>query len=103
MNAVTIPVTVGADRRLIIDLPPSTPEGPADVVVVPHGDRSSEAANPAREVARAKLLAADFLTADTHAPDAAVPLSNEALARLGQLSPGARPSEALVMEDRGAY
>ena len=34
MEAVTIPVVVGPDRRLVLDLPPSIPTGPADVVIL---------------------------------------------------------------------
>ena len=35
MGMVTIPIVVGADRRLTIELPPETPLGPADPVIVP--------------------------------------------------------------------
>lgn len=103
MDAVTIPVVVGADRRLVIDLPPSTPLGPADVVILPRPSGARELANPTREAARATLRAAGFLTADIRAPEGTVPLSDAELARLGQLAPGARPSEALIDEDRGRY
>jgi hypothetical protein len=103
MDAITISVVVGADRRLVIDLPPSTPLGPADVVILPRTRGAPELANPTREAARAKLLTAGFLSGDIHAPEGATPLSDNELARLGQLAAGARPSEALIDEDRGTY
>jgi len=103
MEAVTIPVVVGADRRLVIDLPPSTPIGPADVLILPRANGSDEMRRLAREAARARLLAADFLTTDIHAPVGTVPLSDEELEHLGHLPGDARPSEVLVDEDRGTY
>src|SRR5919198_2120359 len=101
MEAVTIPVVVGPDRRLVLDLPPSTPLGPADVVILPRMNAADESTTPARDTARAKLLTAGFLATDIRAPDGTAALSDEDLARLGQLSTGARPSEDLIDEDRG--
>jgi hypothetical protein len=103
MEAVTLPVVVGPDRRLVLDLPPSTPIGPADVVILPRMNAADESATPARDTARAKLLAAGFLATDIRAPEGTAPLSDEDLARLGQLPRGARPSEDLIDEDRGSY
>lgn len=103
MGAVTIPVVVGADRRLVIDLPDSTPVGPADVVILSRTSGESGTENPARDAARAKLLAADFLVTDVRVPEGTRALSDKDIARLGRLAPSARPSEALVNEDRGAY
>jgi hypothetical protein len=103
MESLTIRVVVGADRRLVIDLPASTPLGPAEVVVRPYPDGSGESERSARERARAKLLAAGFLTTDIHAPQGAIPLSSEEIAQLGRLPSGARPSEDLIDEDRGSY
>ncbi len=37
MDALTIPVVVGPDQRLIIDPPPSTPIKPADVAIHARG------------------------------------------------------------------
>lgn len=101
MDTVTIPVVVGDDRRLVIDLPPTTPVGPAEVTIrprVPDGP-----VRPARDAARAALLAAGFLVTDMHAPAEAKPLSDEEIARIGMLPAGARPSEDLVAEDKGPY
>jgi hypothetical protein len=103
VNTLTIPVVVKADRRLVIDLPASTPLGPAEVVLRPRTSSTGETANPARDAARAKLLAANFLTTDIQAPEGAIPLSEEDIARVGRLPPGARPSEDLIDEDRGSY
>ncbi len=103
MDVVTIPVIVGDDRRLVLDLPASTPIGPAEVVILPRAARPNTPPTPERESARAKLLAAGFLMTDVHAPEGAVPLSDEDLARLGQLPLDAQPSEFLIDEDRGLY
>ena len=53
MDTLTIPVVVGADRRLVIDLPTSTPVGPAEVVIRPHAGDSQETGHPARDRVRA--------------------------------------------------
>jgi hypothetical protein len=103
MDTVMIPVEVGEDRRLVIDVPPVVPIGPADVVIVPRPDGQKATTNPAREEARAKLRAAGALSTIRYAPADARPLSDEELMRIGQLAPGARPSEELIDEDRGAY
>ena len=101
MEAVMIPVVMEADRRLVLDLPPSTPIGPANVVILPRTNGAGERATPARGSARARLLAAGFLATDIRAPEGTAPVSDEDLAHLGQLSMGARPSEDLIDEDRG--
>lgn len=103
MDTVTIAVVVDANRRLVIDLPATTPLGPAEVMIRPRAGGSQESGSLARDCVRAKLLAANFLTTDIHAPAGAVPLSAQDIARLGRLSPGARPSEDLIDEDRGSY
>jgi hypothetical protein len=103
MDSVMIPVEVGEDRRLVIDVPPEVPIGPADVVIVPRPHGQKATTNPAREAARAKLRAAGFLSTSIQAPENAVALSDEDLLRRGRLAPGARPSEELIDEDRGLY
>ena len=92
---------VGADQRLVIDLPDSTPLGPADVVIVPRHNGTA-GANKARADARAKLLAASFLVTDLVAPPGIAPLTEEEIVRLGQLPPNDPGSEALIREDRGS-
>lgn len=103
MAAVLIPVIVGADRRLVIDLPETTPLGPADLVLLPRPNNAGTAALQAREEARATLLAAGFLATHVHAPVGTSLVTDDDLARLGQLPSGAQPSEVLVDEDRGSH
>jgi hypothetical protein len=103
METISIPVVVGEDRRLTIDLPDSMPTGPADALVRHRPTEAVQAARSAREIARAKLLAAGFLVTDLRAPAGTIQLSAEELARLGQLPAGAPGSEVLVDDDRGTY
>jgi hypothetical protein len=102
MDSVMISVEVGEDRRLVIDVPPDVPLGPADVVIVPRNGKRATT-NPAREAARAKLRAAGLLSTNIYAPKDAIVLTDEELMRVGRLAPGARPSEELIDEDRGIY
>ena len=99
---VTISVVVGADRRVVIDLPPTTPLGPADVTIRPSSGMHSSR-RLTRESARSALLAAGLLTTPIPAPERSVSLSEEEIARIGALPAGARPSEALVADDRGYW
>jgi hypothetical protein len=55
------------------------------------------------EAARAKLITAGAMRPDLDVPPDAVPLTLEERLQLGQLPPGARPSEDLIAEDRGAW
>ncbi len=112
MEAITIPVIVDENRRVVLKLPDSTPIGLADleIVVHPKADTANGAKeprprgpNPATEAARIKLAAAGFLSTNIRAPEGAVPLSDEEIARIGRLPPGARPSEELIDEDRGPH
>jgi hypothetical protein len=103
MKPITLSAVVGEDRRLIIDLPPDTPIGPVELVVRPAAVTPPQNANLTREEARAILLAAGFLVTTIHAPEGTVPLTPEQILEIGKLSPGSRPSEELVDEDRGLY
>src|SRR5437879_893346 len=103
MDAITFSVEVGEDRRLVIELPADVPIGPADVIVKPRTKESVEPENPARDAARAKLLAAGRLVVNFGIPEDIEPISEEELEELGHLAPGARSSEELVDEDRGTY
>jgi hypothetical protein len=105
MDAITVSAVVGEDRRLVIDLPADTPVGPVDVVIKPHVSPEADVTNPAREAARAKLLAAGKLAtaARLGIPDDLEYLSDDELEELGRMPPGARPSEELINEDRGEY
>jgi len=75
----------------------------ADLVIVPRETITADSENPARQRARAKLEAAGILATDFRVPDGVIALSEEDIAKLGQLTPGARPSEELIDEDRGLY
>ncbi|MCC7451712.1 MAG: hypothetical protein IT324_30165 [Anaerolineae bacterium] len=99
MDAITLSVMVGEDRRIVIDLPPDTPVGPVDVVITPR--ETPAVSNPAREAARAKLLAAGRLVTNIRAPEGTVPLSPEELLRIGQRPPGTKSLDEMIDEDRG--
>jgi hypothetical protein len=57
--------------------------------------------NPAREAARAKLLAAGKLVVDLGIPPGSQPLPDEKLKRLAQLLSGSRSVDDLIDTDRG--
>ncbi|GAF67875.1 unnamed protein product [marine sediment metagenome] len=104
MNAITLSVVVGEDRRLVIDLPKEIPVGPVELVIRPTIlPVDQETLHAAREAARQKLLAAGLLATDLGIPDDLESLSDEELEQLVQMSPDARPSEELINEDRGQY
>jgi hypothetical protein len=103
MDAIILSVEVGEDRRLIIDLPPDTPTGPAAVVIKPHELEGVSTTNPAREAARAKLLAAGILSTAHRAPEGAVALSDEQLQRLGERPLGGISLDEIIDEDRGPH
>jgi hypothetical protein len=100
---IRIQTTIGEDRRLVIELPPDTPTGPAELVIHPAAPVLPEQKPMTREEARAKLLAAGKLATWIHAPEGTVALTPEELLRIGTLPPGSRPSEELIDEDRGEY
>lgn len=100
---IHIQTTIGEDRRLVIDLPPDTPTGPAELVIHPAGMEPPAQKPMTREEARAKLLAAGKLSTWMRAPEGAVPLTPEELLRIGAMPPGTRPSHELIDEDRGEY
>lgn len=104
MNIITIEAEVGQDHHLIQPLPPEVPIGRVKLVIHAIEESSAPTKQPlTREHARAKLLAAGKLVTDLHAPEGTVALTPEERLRIGQLPPGARPSEALIDEDRGLY
>src|SRR5688572_26901608 len=100
MDAIILSIEVGEDRRLVIDLPPDTPTGRVDVVIRPHETAGAPVPNLAREVVRAKLLAADFLVTNIQAPSGIAPLSAEERLRLGTLPPDISLDD-LIDQDRG--
>jgi hypothetical protein len=105
MDVIRIPVVVGEDRRLVIDLPADVPVGPAELVIRPleQPQNGPTPMNPAREAARAKLLAAGVLATDLGIPDDIKPSSEQEQDRLGRLLAGGRSSLDMINEDRGTY
>jgi hypothetical protein len=105
MDVIRISVVVGEDRRLVIDLPAEVPVGPAELVIRPLEQEQNAATpiNPAREAARAKLLAAGALATNLGIPDDIKPLSDQELDRLGHQLAQGRSSLDLINEDRGTY
>lgn len=102
MVAIRLTAEVSEDRRLIIDLPDSIPPGRV-VLTVQTLEGASESENPSREAARRILLEAGALATNLGIPDDIEVPTEEELETLGQLPPGARPSEDLIDEDRGLY
>jgi hypothetical protein len=100
MDAIVLSAEVGEDRRLVIDLPPNTPTGRVDVVIKHHEGVQAPITNPAREAARAKLLAAGFLVTGIQAPAGIAPLSVEERLRLGTLPPDVSVDD-IIDQDRG--
>lgn len=103
MDAIRLSVEIGEDRRLIIDLPADTPIGQAELIIQPHEKLDDPASNPAREAARAKLMAAGALSTTHRAPEGAQSLSAEERERVWQLFSQGRSSDEIINEDRGTY
>lgn len=103
MQAVKLSATVGADRRLELELPDDIAPGDVEVIVLAMRQPAPTGQPLTRERARAKLLAAGALVTTRRAPEGVEPLSPEALREVGRLPPGARPSADLIDEDRGEW
>lgn len=105
MTTITLSMTIGEDRRLVIDLPPEVPAGEVEITIHPKVEEPS--AQPqrslTREEAREILRKAGVLDESIKAPEGYVPLSPEELLKLGTLPPDARSSLDLINEDRGEY
>lgn len=102
MSNITLIATVGHDRRLVIDIPDSIPEGEVEIKIRPLPPMP-DPDDQSREAIRARLDRAGILSKAHFAPPDARPLSPEEERRLGTLFAGARPSEELIDEDRGEY
>ncbi len=103
MDAITLLVEIKEDRHLVIDLPPETPVGTADLTIQPHAASATvPTTNSAREAARAMLLAAGALNTSIHAPEGTVELPPQELLRIGTLPSGSPSFSELLDEDRGA-
>ncbi len=96
MDAIIIRTTLGEDRRLVIDLPPDTPVGPLEVTI-----RPATEPDLTKEDAKRRLRAAGLLREAFEFGAPVEPVSDEEIERIGQMKPGARPSEELIAEGRG--
>jgi hypothetical protein len=103
MVAVKLSAVVGEDRQLVIHVPDEVPLGPVELVIQSAQKSPVSSSNPARDAARAKLLAAGILRTHVDVPEDAVPLTLEQRLRIGKMPPEARPSEELIDEDRGGW
>jgi hypothetical protein len=100
MTAIKLTAVVDESRKLVIDLPTDVPLGPVELTITPH-EPVAPAQYPAREAARAKLLAAGIPLPTFDVPEGMTALSPEALLEAGRLPTGAPTSEALIDADRG--
>ncbi len=103
MVAVMLSVYVGEDRNVTIKFPDEVPVGQVDLIVQVPSQPTEVAENPERERLRAKLLAAGAILTHVDVPPGAKSLTVEERMRIGKMPPGARPSEALIDEDRGEW
>ena len=94
-------IVVGADRRLSIDLPSTTPTGPADLLIVPRHARPSAIGRPGMDAARELLRTAGLLGEGLPMSEGATALTPAERERLGRMPSDARGSEMLIDEDRG--
>lgn len=103
MVAIRLNTIIGDDRKLIIQLPDEIPPGDIELIVRAVEPLSTTIINPAREAAKAKLLAGGALVTEFSVPAGAIRLSIEERMRLGTLPPDARSSLDLINEDRGDW
>lgn len=99
---ITLSVEITADRHLEIDLPPDTPLGRADLTIMPRADNTPPL-NPAREAARAKLLAAGVLGTTQRAPSQAIETTPEERERIWSQFASEESIDTLIDEDRETY
>jgi hypothetical protein len=100
MVAVRLSAIVNENRELVVKVPENIPTGPVELLIQLPDSIQTHPVNPAREAARAKLAAGGLLSAAHHlAPGTRIPTDAEVRAA-GILPAGARPTEALVDEDR---
>jgi hypothetical protein len=109
MYAIKLTAIVPDDRRLVIELPPDAPTGEVEIEIhaapqVSETPPDDSKKGLTREEARAKLLAAGYLSViKSDLPDDYIPLTQEQLWEIGKLPEGSRPSHELIIEDQGEY
>jgi hypothetical protein len=102
MDAIVLSVEIGEDRHLVIDLPPEMPIGTAQITIRPQEPQQiTSVVNPAREAARAKMLAAGILSTAHQAPEGTIELTPEARERVWDQFSGDQSIDDLINEDRG--
>jgi hypothetical protein len=103
MVALHFSVTIGEDRRLVIDLPPDVPLGPAEITL--QAESSSMNLTPSlTEESIAIVLRQAGLLLEPDAMNISESddiYSDDELAMLAALPPDAKPSHELIDEDRG--
>jgi hypothetical protein len=100
MVAVRLSAVINEDRELIVKLPDNIPSGPVELLIQLPETGDAITINPAREAARAKLVAAGLLSTAHRLPSGTrIPTDAEVRAA-GILPPGAKSSEELIDEDR---
>ena len=100
MDAIVLTLDVGEDHRLIIDLPADTPPGKVNVVITAYQANATHT-NPAREAARAKLLAAGALST-YFVPDDKTPISDEEIEALWRKFDGGTSIDQIIDQERGS-
>ncbi len=105
MATVRLSALIGKDRKLVVQLPDDIQPGEVELIVrsPQTGAQPQSVPNPAREAARAKLLAAGALVTEFQIPENAVRLTVEERMQIGKLPTDARTSLDLINEDRGEW
>ena len=100
MVTIQLSAIVDKNGQLTAKVPDNIPPGPINIIIQSPESSESAAINPAREIARKKLVAAGLLSsAHRLPPNTRIPTDAE-VAAAGTLPPNARPSEDLIDEDR---
>jgi hypothetical protein len=97
MVAVKLNVVIGEDRRLVIDLPDDVPVGPAEITIQPEITVEMQDEQQPEALWNKLYAAGIVLPRETVT---GMQLTVEERQRIGRLAPNARPSEALISEDR---
>lgn len=103
MDTIILSARIGADRRLVVELPPDAPVGEVEVTIRSLTPALEISESLTREQARERLQSAGILSTIHRAPSDAKPLTLEERRQIGQMPSDAQPSEALIDEDRGGY
>jgi hypothetical protein len=100
MDAIKISVTIGEDRKLVLELPSDVPVGKAELTIQPVAQPEDAPVNPTRDEMYAKLLADGKIRATRYAPEDAVRMPDEELMKISRFPPGAPTIADLINEER---